>query len=301
MQQRTAMTSQLAGLVAVLRRDPPIAPPIGADAAVSTESGINAIPGGPRTITGDVRLSVWPYMVDGGHFVYNNGLAVFFLVNYSMCAPDDAAGAGLGFAFAPTPNGRFHGYPMLDSTVVITHRGASPCLSVTREELLTALSRKTAHASSTDDSDTQAAMREQEAGLRELAKTNPTAAAQVRAQLAQTQRTTDSIVKSLNNGFANALARMSPAERSSPAYVSESECTDSASGCLVDANTPGARMIVRSNPAFFDATRPADVQLITVDIRHVLDDPNPSNPFVVKLMSSILDQLDWVAVGALVK
>jgi hypothetical protein len=223
--------------------------------------------------------------------------------NQPMCAPTDDAGSGLGFALAPKQTGRFHGYPTLDSVVVITHRTQPPCIPVTREEVLTALLNKVARSASGSDTDSEdrAAKRDQDAALRDMEKTDPRGAAQLRAQIAQGQQVADSISKSLRTGFRTALARLSLAERASPAYLSEDGCPDESGGCLVDAGSAGARMVVRSNPAFFDSSRPADVQLITLDIRHVFDDTNPSNPYLVALMHSIMDQLDWPALGALVR
>ena len=299
--QRSAMNAQLSSIIALLHRDPPLAPPQGADAVVDPGIDVNDVPGGTRIVAGDVKIVVWPYWVDGGRVVLNSGKDVTFWVNNSMCEPTDDAGSGLGFAFAPRPTGRFHGYPTFDSTVVITHRTAPPCVPVTREEFLTALTRKLALTAPSNDSEARDAKREQEAGLRQLAKTDPKGTAQLRVQLAQEQHVTDSITNSIGSRFTDALTQLSPAERASPAYLSENGCPDESNGCLVNANAAGARMVVRSNAAFFDSSRPADVQLITIDISHVFDDTNPPNPYLVTLMHSILDQLDWPALGALVR
>jgi len=300
-QERGAMEGHLRDIVSLLHLDPAFARPTGIDVNVQIETGITKTGTGARLISGIVKFFAWPFMVNGSRVSYNNALAAEFHVNDDLCATGNPVVPGSSYFLAGALTGDYHGFPTLDSIVVITHRAPPPCIPVSRAEYLNAMAHSMARATAIDPAEAAQAKREQDAALREMARTNPTAAAQERAQIAAIQHTTDSITASLATRYTTPLSRMSPAERSSPAYVVDGSCADDENACLVPPGTSGARMIVRANPAFFDTTRPTDAQVITLDLRHVLDEPNPPDPFIVALMSRALSQFDWDGLGPLAK
>ena len=100
------------------------------------------------------------------------------------------------------------------------------------------------------------------------------------------------------------LARMTPAERASPAwYDKESEGPD-ASG-LVAPDAPRAEELVTTNPNFFDRSLPlSDLQVITVDVRyHPAVGPDHANLHQEDLINwrlyEFLTTTDWQRVVAL--
>jgi hypothetical protein len=100
------------------------------------------------------------------------------------------------------------------------------------------------------------------------------------------------------------LARMTPAERASPAwYDKESEGPD-ASG-LVAPDAPRAEELVTTNPDFFDRSLPlSDLQVISVDIRYQpAVGPDHANlrqeDFVNWRLYEFLTTTDWQLVVAL--
>jgi hypothetical protein len=68
----------------------------------------------------------------------------------------------------------------------------------------------------------------------------------------------------------------------------------------VDASAPGARAVVRPNPDFLDATRPADVQVVTLGLREVVGGRR-SAPYPSSVMNAALERFDWSALAALVR
>ena len=120
------------------------------------------------------------------------------------------------------------------------------------------------------------------------------------AQHAPEQIAPDRIVEPLRAE----LARMTPAERASPAwYDKESEGPD-ASG-LVAPDAPRAEELVTTNPGFFDRSLPlSDLQVITVDVRyHPAVGPDHANLRQEDLINwrlyEFLTTTDWQRVVAL--
>ena len=120
------------------------------------------------------------------------------------------------------------------------------------------------------------------------------------AQQAPEQVAPDRIVEPLRAE----LARMTPAERASPAwYDKESEGPD-ASG-LVAPDAPRAEELVTTNPDFFDRSLPlSDLQVISVDIRyHPAVGPDHANLRQEDLINwrlyEFLTTTDWQRVVAL--
>lgn len=294
-----ATLGQIAGL---WRRSLGTLPGVEADESENAEWF--AVPGGAHVAGGDVKVLLWPYSVRNGKLaLYDNAARALFWVNQSVCV-GPATGAGdSGFILAPRLTGSFHGFPMLDSVVVVTHRTQPPCVPVTRGEYLEAYQRKLIADRAHDDSAWRADAPTREKNLADAARANPALAASVRAQMAQMTSSADSARTAVQRLFSDALARMSPAERASPAYVSESGCRSDAqdpSACFVDPQTPNARAVVRENPAFFDTTRPGAPQLITLSLGEVMRGRG-SAPYPTQIMEAALDRLDWAALSALVR
>lgn len=296
----TAITPALGRIGALLHAALGTLPGVEADVAQNAEW--YATPDGAHVAGGTVDVKLWPYSVQKGKLVFfNSASQALFDVNHTVCVGDAAFDGHLGFIFAPQRTGSFHGFPMLDSTIVITHRSQPPCLPVSRAEVLQALAREIAEGAATADSMMKASAAERERGLTELAKSNPAAAANARTELAHMQHVADSARRSAQTMLTNALDRMSPAERASPAYLSKSSCHggDDISACFVGRDVPDARAIVRENPAFFDMTRPTEPQLITLSIKQLYD-ASAIGDYPSHVMHDALERLDWAALSAMV-
>ena len=120
------------------------------------------------------------------------------------------------------------------------------------------------------------------------------------AQQAPEQVAPDRIVKSLRDE----LARMTPAERASPAWYDKQSEGPDASG-LVAPDAPRAEELVTTNPDFFDRSLPlSDMQVITVDIRYYpavgADHANLSQEDLINWrLYEFLTTTDWQRVVAL--
>lgn len=298
--QRTAMLAQLGSIANLLHSALGSLPGVEADARQGAEPV--PVPGGGSVVAGDLKLLLWPYSVHDGRLqFYDNAAELLVQVNRSACAGADAIGSGDGFVLAPRVNGRFHGFPMLDSVVVITHRAAPPCIPVTRGEIVQALARRIRSDDARGDSAARAGAADQERALREAAKSNPALAAQLREEMRQLQHVGDSIRAAAQSQIGGALARMSPAERASPAYLSDDGChADQIDACFVEASAPGAHPVVRENPAFFDTSRPSDVQIVTLDLRPI-EGARGNARYPTAVLDAALAKLDWTALNALVR
>lgn len=300
--ERAAMQATLTRIAELWRASLGTLPGVEGDESQNAEWF--AIAGGAHVAGGDVKLLLWPYAVRNGRIaLYDNAARALFWVNQSVCTGDPAGDPAFGFILGPRLTGSFHGFPMLDSTIVITHRAQPPCIPVTRGEFLQAYVTKLAADRARDDSVSRADAAKREKDLADVARTNPALVASARAEEARMRQTVDSARTAVQRMFSDALARMSPAERASPAYLSGGHCrgsdTDPAS-CFVDASTPDARAVVRENAAFFDATRPADPQLITLSLAEVINGER-SAPYPTSVLEAALDRLDWAALSALVR
>ena len=75
--------------------------------------------------------------------------------------------------------------------------------------------------------------------------------------------------------------------------------------CAIRANggagqAAANRSCVRPNPAFFDATRPGDVQVITLGMREVVGGRRRA-PYPTSVMEAALERFDWSALSALAR
>lgn len=297
--ERSAMHGSLTSIAELLHTALGTLPGVEADASLNADD--LAVPGGAHVAAGSVKTLVWPYSVRNGKLAfYNNAAEALFWVNHTVCEGDEAITRGLGFIYAPRLNGTFHGFPMLDSTIVITHRTQPPCLPVSREEVLQALLNQMRAGGAAADSSWNAGAAERERGMTELAKTNPTAAASARAEMTRMKHVSDSVRASVRSALQNAIARMSPAERASPAYVSDSSCRgEDLSSCFVAAGVADGRAVVRENSAFFDTARPAEVQLVTLSLKSLYAG-SANAEYPTKVMGAALERFDWSALNALV-
>jgi hypothetical protein len=120
------------------------------------------------------------------------------------------------------------------------------------------------------------------------------------AQQAPAQVAPDRIVKPLRDE----LARLTPAERASPAWYDKQSEGPDASG-LVAPDAPRAEELVTTNPDFFDRSLPlSDLQVISVDIRyHPAVGPDHANLRQEDLINwrlyEFLTNTDWERVVAL--
>lgn len=298
--ERTAMLSVLTQIAALWRTSLGTLP--GVEADESHDAEWIALPNGAHVVGGAVKVLLWPYSVRNGKLAfYGNGARAIFWVNQPVCTGGDVGAPGAGFMLAPRVTGRFHGFPVLDSVVVITHRTAPPCLPVTRGEFVQAFIDKLTPGPP-HDSAWKADSVKHERDLADVARTNPQLVASARAEEARMRHMVDSIQTTTQRTFTDALARMSPAERALPVYVSESGCRssgDDPTSCFVDASAPNARAVVRPNPAFLDAARPGEVQVVTLELREIAAGRN-SAPYPTSVMEAGLDRFDWSALSALV-
>ena len=204
--------------------------------------------------------------------------------------------------------------------VLFTTDGMSPTLPVTREEYLRAMiftfegkNQEKVKAAASIASKTQYERWMEDAPERRkrneevyaiVAKNNPAQAAKMRAdmekaELAQTKnlRKADAderaqmdrnmaAVKAPGQKYRAQIAAMTPAERSSPAFVVGDD--------LVPAGTANAHAIVRRNPAFYRAGRsPLEPRAIVVRV------PNVFKPYWPQ-QEQLYKQLDWAAIRKMV-
>jgi hypothetical protein len=103
------------------------------------------------------------------------------------------------------------------------------------------------------------------------------------------------------------LARLSPADRAAPAYVSLKTLDlkgPSPPGCslVVDADFPDATRIVQENPDYYDsALPPSAIQLILVDFSNFEGRVRVSPPWRHAAYERIRDGLDYSALAAMLK
>jgi hypothetical protein len=138
--ERTAMTPSLVQLSALLRGDSAVRNSRGVWLTFRNELSVNT-GGHGRLLTGRVAMTSWPYGILDGGIAYYSAAEVLLQVNPDLCPADENVD-GVDFRRAPKFDGRFHGFPMLDSLVVITHRTASPCLPVSCAQVVIALRRQ---------------------------------------------------------------------------------------------------------------------------------------------------------------
>ena len=104
------------------------------------------------------------------------------------------------------------------------------------------------------------------------------------------------------------LARLSPAERAAPAYISLSVSNrkqpspDSGCSCIVDADFPDARRLVTENPDYYDQTLPPSaIQLILVDFSNFEGSVRVYPPWRHAAYERIRDGLDYSALARMLQ
>jgi len=104
------------------------------------------------------------------------------------------------------------------------------------------------------------------------------------------------------------LARLSPADRAAPAYVSlktlDPKRPSPEAGCshVVDADFPGATRIVTENPDYYDpALPPSAIQLILVDFSNFEGSVRVDPPWRHAVYERIRDGLDYSALAAMLQ
>ncbi len=257
--ERAAMSSALVQLSALLRNDLAVQRASGVALVFRNDLAVDTA-GPGRRLTGVVSMRSWPFAVVGGRLGYSSAARVELNVNPDLC-PAEERTYGVGFRRAPRFDGRFHGFPMLDSVVVITHRTAPPCLPVSRARVVTALRRN----------------------LDEILAQLPPG-----DEMHERAHALDAL-----------LAGMSPDERASDAYLSGHACD--AVVCFGTPAEEGAQQLVVPNPDFYDRTRLATVQAVTISLGPLLAPSNPPNAFHAHFILEVLETLDWPALSALVR
>jgi hypothetical protein len=102
------------------------------------------------------------------------------------------------------------------------------------------------------------------------------------------------------------LARLSPADRAAPAYISgktldmKQPSSESVCSLVVDGNFPGATRIVTENPDYYDPILPLSaIQLILVDFSNFEGSVRVSPPWRHAAYERIRDSLDYSALAAM--
>jgi hypothetical protein len=220
----------------------------------------------------------------------------FFGRRYSLWYEGLRLSDGREICFEPHETGRVAGAPVYDGNlIVIATRGRPAWVPVTRGDYLTALIalrqedlRKAeagvAKLQARDAYDQWLADRPKrleaaEAMYQQLKKTDPAKAEQMRVKMEQMEAEIGARLKAsrlapagpdkaleylrtATTALQRERARMTPAERDSPAWLRRS--SDLGSG-LAPARDPAARPLVAVNPGVLDRARPAtDIQLVTV-------------------------------------
>ena len=228
------------------------------------------------------RLSLRASTIEGdGHTVYDAGSAFVlnFVANDLTCAlNNDSAWAtdaeGPMFLEVEAPDERVHGYPRYDHCVLITHRSAPMFVPVPVERVIKARI---------------AEIDKRLAPIRELlaaTKGRTDVNASANQTLIDTVKAYDQVLVDLRAK----LAALTPEQRRARARASSQVFTDDP----LDVET--GRLIVEANPAFFDPTRPSDIQVLSVFLDCVHD--GCVNHDVVDKLTA---QLDWNALAAIVR
>jgi hypothetical protein len=226
------------------------------------------------------RLRLWAsHFEPDGRTVYDTGseFGLNFSANDLTCALNNA-GAWATDAEGPmlleveSPTETVHGFPRYQQCVLITHRPGPMFIPVPLERVIKLRI---------------AAVEERVGPFREAIAAAGRSGASVDQSLADLVATHDQVLKDLRAK----LAGLTPDQRRGPAFVSPG------SPVADVLNFESGRLVVQANPQFFDATRPSDIQLLTIfdDCTH--EDGCPSFPVVQRLIA----ELDWKALSALVR
>ena len=202
--------------------------------------------------------------------------------------------------------------------VLFTTGGESPTLPVSREEYLRAqilfyektngdVSNTVAEKSPYEQwvERTPARKKEHEEMIAAVARTDPAAAAKLRADFEKLERETPASLKQLDattregarksvgtfsktaDSLRAEIAAMTPAERASPAHVNISQRAQS-------DGTPRLNAVVRANPAFYRARRsPVEPRAVLVEFQGVYDPMKAQH-------RRMYETIDWAAIKRLV-
>jgi hypothetical protein len=194
--------------------------------------------------------------------------------------------------FAPVAGPPVRGFPVLGDRVILTRRSAPPCVFVTRGEYLEAALAQARKAVQPETDE------ERWARAKLQGSKDPSAQA-ILGQLNQAQQTAHDNVRALQDE----LASLSADERAAPTWVDLQQCRYGFD-CLAAPRAPGAKPLVKANPAFFDPSRPTDVQLLSVrigegaDWQSVLSGTDQRQDM---MLTRIANQVDLSALAALVR
>lgn len=285
----------------VFRQTPLLAAPKGFDVLPHSNFAREDMDGNsdsplPKVIAGTFNIQLAPYIVENGRtYAFANGVLGWIQVDLNK-----ASCLGLNRMTGEDAGGQFyrdmpeltrdaHGHLAAGDCVLLTHRTEPLLIPVTRERYLqwqVADARKKV-AESEPDAATKAAMAQHpdDEGFKQMAR--------LRASL-----------KSYADAKAQALASLTPAEKSAPAWVqldvnvnmNRPDANPFDTEPLTDAAAPGAHEVFAYNPRFFDRALPATApQLLTVaGGRSASADQSD-------IGQRILGQLDWHAIEALLK
>ncbi len=286
-----AMRAQLAAVADLFRRTPVLGAPVGFVVFPHRSIQFQRSFTEPRTtdqrwaLPAHLQLAASHFEDDGKVFDTGSEFSLNLEVNnlgivFNNSSPWARDGESTMYLEPPAPGKETHGHAVYPAGVLITHRTAPPYVPVSVERVLqvkqTQIDAFVAQArqyvqqlASSPASDFVNDLRRAAAGQVAMGESR---AKEIRDQLAA----------------LDTNARRAPAHAAVGADLSQP---------LVGRNAEGARMVVQPNPDFFDASRPGDIQALV--IAAPCDDGRCDwrSPFVEQAMN----QLDWQALGALVK
>jgi len=175
--------------------------------------------------------------------------------------------------------------------------------------------------------------REMEKSYAEMKQSNPEYAEKIRANFFDTEKRTEETMRNTaerqkatppryNTRLAaersreekcirhleGELARLSPAERGAPAYISlkipnmKKSSPELVCSYIVDANFPDARRVVTENPDYYDqALPPSAIQVVLVDFSNFEGSVRVYPPWRHAVYERIRDGLDYSALAAMLQ
>ena len=263
--------AHVAEVIEVLHRTPFLASPVGWVMFPHAElyldrSWTYSTRTDPRWLVA-ARVKLWAsHFESDGKTVYDTGseFGLNLSANDLTCALNnegawatDADGAM--FLEVEPPAESMHGFPQYQQCVLITHRPGPMFVPVALERVIK---------------------------LRIAEIDKRLAPVRGMAGLEETVTALDQVLTTMRER----LARLTPEQRRGPAFAATSMVLDD------PLNFESGRRIVQANPAFFDAARPSDIQVLTI-FDDCVQEGCPSGAVVAKVAA----QLDWNALAALVR
>jgi len=269
--QAEAMRGNLSAVADVFRRTPVLASPVGFTVFPKRRLVFDQRSWAHPTqrdrrwpIQGALMLSASIFQPDG-RTVYDTGSA--FVVNVSAndlgCVFDNASpwatdGQGTMYLQPSGPTETMHGFPTYRYCILITHRTEPFFVPVAQERAL-----------AVRITEADARVQEWKPLGGELLVTWQRVAASLRAQ----------------------LAAMTAGDRKAPAYVAETPDPEHPL-----SSAAAGRALVEPSAAFFDASRPSDIQLLTV-----FDGCVTNSCAKTDIIQKLHAQLDWKALASIVR